>query len=109
METSVTAADQLITPPKIESLRHLQDAYHAVIVTDVKEGEVAEYGHPDVARDEDPDDIVEFNRVVVVVQEEEELHPSLPFFGLVAAEYLKAWVGWGETVRGLRLKVLVGV
>ena len=74
--------DQEVEPPQ-----HLQDAGEGIVVRHVEEGEVSEAGHPHVARDQDADAVVKLHRVHVVIQQEYELHPSLPLFRLVSVQH----------------------
>ena len=73
--------DQKVEPPE-----HLQNPRGRVIALEIEEGEVSEAGHPNVAGDHNANGVINLGGTVVVVQEENKLHPSLPFLCLVTAE-----------------------
>mmetsp|Transcript_9511 Transcript_9511/g.23677 ORF Transcript_9511/g.23677 Transcript_9511/m.23677 type:complete len:200 (-) Transcript_9511:515-1114(-) len=69
---------------KVQSPEHLQDSNDAIIGLQVKEGKISKTGHPNVAGNHDSDRVVNIFCVVVVIQQEHKLHPTLPFFRLVS-------------------------
>lgn len=73
--------DEEIEPPE-----HLQNAGERVVGADVEEGEIAETGHPDVGRDKNANEIVGVDGVLLVIENKEKLHPTLPLFALLAIQ-----------------------
>jgi hypothetical protein len=73
--------DEEVEPPQ-----HLREAAQREVGADVVVAEVAEAGHPHVGCDEQPDRVVHFFRLEVVVQQEKDLHPPLPLLRLVAVQ-----------------------
>mmetsp|Transcript_12441 Transcript_12441/g.29155 ORF Transcript_12441/g.29155 Transcript_12441/m.29155 type:complete len:473 (+) Transcript_12441:2126-3544(+) len=73
---------------EIETPQHLQDPDDSVVGLEIKEGKVPKAGHPYVTGDHDPDGVVDLLRMVVVIEQEHELHPSLPLLGLASVQNL---------------------
>mmetsp|Transcript_116988 Transcript_116988/g.342623 ORF Transcript_116988/g.342623 Transcript_116988/m.342623 type:complete len:226 (-) Transcript_116988:38-715(-) len=65
---------------------HLQHTEQAEVLLRVEEREVPKPGHPEIACDVHPDVFVGGLHLPVVILDEEELHPTLPLFRLLAVQ-----------------------
>ena len=70
----------------IDTDEHTDNTLNTEIFLLVKVEEISKPGHPHVRTDEDADPVVGRPCSVVMVHDECELHPSLPFFRLRARE-----------------------
>mmetsp|Transcript_38151 Transcript_38151/g.96538 ORF Transcript_38151/g.96538 Transcript_38151/m.96538 type:complete len:213 (-) Transcript_38151:484-1122(-) len=68
---------------EVEAPHHLPKPAHAEVGRLVVVGEVAKARHPHVRGDEDADGVVHLLGLVVVVQQEQYLHPPLPLLRLL--------------------------
>ena len=66
----------------IDSNAHADNTLNTEILLFIKIEKVSKSRHPDVGADKDADEIVSRPGSVVVIHDERELHPSLPFFRL---------------------------
>ena len=71
---------------EVEPPHHLRKPPGRKVPRLVVVGKVPEPGHPHIRGDEHPDCVVDFPRLVVVVQQEEHLHPPLPLLRLLPVD-----------------------
>ena len=77
---------------KIEAPHHLSEADGGEVLFDVVVREVAKAGHPHVGRNVHADRVVDLRLCKVVIEDEHDLHPTLPLLRLVALERLDVGV-----------------
>mmetsp|Transcript_11210 Transcript_11210/g.35784 ORF Transcript_11210/g.35784 Transcript_11210/m.35784 type:complete len:203 (+) Transcript_11210:2591-3199(+) len=75
---------------KVEAPHHLRKTNEAIVLLDVEERKVPKAGHPHVAGNHHAHRVVHLVGMKVVVQQENGLHPSLPFLGLVTVDKVVA-------------------
>lgn len=81
---------------KVESPQHLQDPNNSIIRLDVEEAKIPKARHPHIARNHDPDGIVGLFGVIIVIQQEHELHDSLPFLRLMSIQHVVVFHNGGH-------------
>ena len=83
--------DQKVEPPQ-----HLQYPDQRVVTLDVEEGKIAEASHPNVACNHNANAVVHLPGTVVVIKEEDELHPTLPLLRLISVQHIVGFYDLGD-------------